>query len=75
MVAQYTRIGALRFAQGGHFAHVTALLQWLPVRVHFTNLECYGGFDLPARLCVCHINEIETVSILEPWLAGRQAKG
>ena len=61
--------------QGDHFAHVPMLLQWLPARVHFTNLKCHVGFDLPTRLCVCHINEIETVSMLEPWLAGRQPKG
>ena len=29
--------------QAAHFAHVTALLQWLSVRVNFTNLEHYGG--------------------------------
>ena len=74
MGAQYTRIGTLRFAIECHFAHVTALLQW-PMRVHFTHLERYGGSDLPTRLCICHVNEIETVSMLEPWLAGRQPKG
>ena len=29
--------------QASHFAHVTELLQWLPGRVNFTNLEHYGG--------------------------------
>ena len=29
--------------QAAHFAYVTALLQWLPGRVNFTNLEYYGG--------------------------------
>lgn len=29
--------------QAAYMAHVTALLQWLPARVNFTNLECYGG--------------------------------
>ncbi|MCY4521114.1 MAG: transposase [Caldilineaceae bacterium] len=29
--------------QAAHFAHVTELLQWLPGRVHFTDLARYGG--------------------------------
>ncbi|MYC62557.1 MAG: transposase [Caldilineaceae bacterium SB0661_bin_34] len=29
--------------QASHFAHVTGLLQWLPGRLNFTNLEHYGG--------------------------------
>ena len=29
--------------QASHFAHVTGLLQWLPGRLNFTNLERYGG--------------------------------
>ena len=29
--------------QGTHFAHVTALLQWLPGRLNFTGLEPCGG--------------------------------
>ncbi len=29
--------------QADHFAHVVGMLQWLPGRLHFTNLEHYGG--------------------------------
>ncbi len=29
--------------QAAHFAHLVALLQWLPGRVNFTHLEHYGG--------------------------------
>ena len=29
--------------QASHFVHVTELLQWLPERVNFTNLEHYSG--------------------------------
>ncbi|MYA03371.1 MAG: hypothetical protein F4Y37_01975 [Caldilineaceae bacterium SB0664_bin_22] len=29
--------------QAAHFAHLVALLQWLPGRLNFTGLEHYGG--------------------------------
>ena len=29
--------------QADHFAHVVGMLQWLPGRLNFTNLEHYGG--------------------------------
>ena len=32
--------------QASHFAHLIELLQWLPERVSFTNLECGSGWSV-----------------------------